>query len=95
MQEIEKLKQHYLDTTKTKDLLKDWQREEVLRLSRPLEERFDIRISGPDSFKLVLGQLLAQDSKNYKMRAMIVIGHNSLDAVAARTAIEEALAAKQ
>ena len=44
LQEIEKLKQHYLDTTKTKDLLKDWQREEVLRLSRPLEERFDIRI---------------------------------------------------
>lgn len=92
LQEIEKLKQHYLDTTKTKDLLKDWQREEVLRLSRPLEERFDIRISGPDSFKLVLGQLLAQDSKNYKMRAMIVIGHNSLDAVVARTAIDEALA---
>ena len=92
LQEIEKLKQNYLDTTRTKELLKDWHREDVLRLSRPLEERFDIRLAGPDSFTLVLGQLLAQDSKNYRMRAMIVVGRNSLDAVAAREAISKALA---
>ncbi len=91
LQEIEKLKQTYIETTKTKELLKDWQREEILRLSRPLEERFDIRLAGPDSFTQVLGQSLAQDSKNYKMRAMIVVGRNSFDAVAIRTAIDKAL----
>lgn len=92
LQEIEKLKENYLHTTKTKELLKDWQREEVLRLSRPLEERFDIRLAGPDSFSQILGQLLAQDAKNYRMRAMIVVGRNSLDAVAAKEAISKALA---
>lgn len=92
LQEIEKLKENYLQTTKTKELLKDWQREEILRLSRPLEERFDIRLAGPDSFSLVLGQLLAQDAKNYRMRAMVVVGRNSLDAVAAKEAISKALA---
>lgn len=92
LQEIEKLKENYLQTTKTRELLKDWQREDVLRLSRPLEERFDMRLAGPDSFSQVLGQLLAQDSKNYRMRALIVVGRNGLDAVAAREAIGKALA---
>ena len=91
LQEIEKLKENTLQTTKTKELLKDWHREDVLRLPRPLEERFDIRLTGPDAFQLVLGQLLAQDSKNYKMRAMIVVGRNDLDAVAAKAAINKAL----
>lgn len=91
LQEIEKLKENYLQTTKTKELLKDWQREDVLRLSRPLEERFDIRLAGPDSFSQVLGQLLAQDAKNYRMRALIVVGRNCLDAVAAKEAIRKAL----
>ena len=92
LQEIEKLKENCLQNTKTKELLKEWQREDVLRLSRPLEERFDIRLAGPDSFSQILGQLLAQDAKNYKMRAMIVVGRNSLDAVAAKEAISKALA---
>lgn len=92
LQEIEKLKDNYLQTTKTKELLKEWHREDVLRLSRPLEERFDIRLSGPDSFKQVLGQLLAQGDKNYKMRAMLVVGRNGLDAAVAKKAIDEVLA---
>ena len=92
LQEIEKLKENYIQTTKTKELLKEWQREDVLRLSRPLEERFDIRLAGPDSFSQILGQLLAQDAKNYRMRAMIVVGRNGLDAVAAKEAISKALA---
>lgn len=91
LQEIEKLKENYLQTTKTKELLKEWHREDVLRLSRPLEERFDIRLAGPDSFSQILGQLLAQDAKNYRMRALIVVGRNSQDAVAAKEAIRKAL----
>ncbi len=92
LQEIEKLKQNYLETTKTKELLKDWNREDVLRLSRALEERFDVRLATPDSFSLVLGQILALDSKNYRMRAVILIGRNDVDSVAARQAIDKALA---
>ena len=91
LQEILKLKQNYIETTKTKELLKDWKTEDVLRLSRPLGERFDLRLAAPDSFQLVLGQLLAQDAKNYRMRALVLIGRNDVDAVAAREAIGKAL----
>lgn len=91
--EIEKLKQATRDNTKTKDLLKEWKREDVLRLSKPLEERFDMRLAAPDSsFKQVLGQLLAQDSKGYKMRALVVVARDDADAVAASKAIDDALA---
>lgn len=80
-----------LENTKTKDLLKDWKREDVLRLSMPLEGRFDIRLASPDTFKQMLGQLLAQDAKGYRMRALVVVGRDDADAVAAGKAIDAAL----
>lgn len=90
--EIEKLRQATLENTKTKELLKEWKREDVLRLSKPLEARFDVRLASPDTFKVVLGQLLTQDAKGYAMKALVVIGRDDADAVAARKAIDEAFA---
>ena len=89
--EIEKLKDHYLAQTKSKELIKNWPREEVLTLSKPLEVRFMVQLTTPDSFTLVLNQMLARDSQNYKMRALVVIGRNGDDAIAARDAITKAL----
>ena len=91
LQEIEKIKDGLLQTTKTKELLKEWTREEVLRLSRPLGERFDARLASPDSFTQVLNQMLAQDAKNYRMHALVVVGRNDVDAAAASAAIAKAL----
>ena len=91
LQEIEKLKQGFISSTKTKELLKDWKQEDILRLPKALEERFDVRIASPDSFQMILNQMLAQDAKNYRMRALLVVGRNDVDASAAKDAIDKAL----
>lgn len=91
LDEIEKLKRNYLEQTKTKELIKDWQREDVLRLSPPLEARFMVQLATPDSFSLILNQMLARDAKNYKMRALVIIGRREDDAIATRDAIAKAL----
>lgn len=91
VQEIEKLKENYLQTTQTKDMMNGWKWADLLQLSCPLERRFDIRLASSTSFKNVLGQLLAQNSNGYRMRAIVVIGRDDNDAQQARTAIENAL----
>lgn len=91
LQEIEKLKENYLQTTQTKDMMNGWKWTDLLQLPCPLERRFDIRLASSTSFKNVLGQLLAQNSNGYRMRAVVVIGRDDNDAQQARTAIENAL----
>lgn len=91
LQEIEKLKEQNRQTAQTKDLLGGWRREDVLRLSYPLEQRFDVRLASPAAFKTVLGQMLAQDANGYRMRALVVIGRNDDDARAAKAAVAGAL----
>ena len=91
LDEIEKQKRVFLEQTKTKELIKDWPREDVLRAPKPLDERFMMQLATPDSFNLVLGQLLAKDAHKYRMRALIVVGRREDDAIAARDAIDKAL----
>lgn len=91
LDEIEKQKRVFLEQTKTKELIKDWPREDVLRVSKPLDERFMMQLATPDSFNLVIGQLLAKDAHKYKMRAVVVVGRREDDAIAARDAIDKAL----
>ena len=91
LQEIDRLKTQLVQSTKTRELIKEWNPEDVLRLSRPLEIRFDTRLAAPDSFKTVLEQSLSQETKNYRMRTIIVIGRTDVEAVNAREAINKAL----
>ncbi len=91
LQEIGKLKENNLQSTQTKELLNGWRREDMLRLSSPLEQRFDVRLASPASFKTVLGQMLAQDAKGYRMRSLVVVGRNDDDRRAAKSAIANAL----
>lgn len=91
LDEIEKLKRNFIEQTRTKELIKDWPIEEVIRLSDPLRARFMVRLATPDSFSLVLNQMMAQDGLNYRMRALVIIGRREEDAIAARDAIAKAL----
>ena len=91
LDEIEKLKRSYLEQTKTKELIKGWCLPDVLRLTKPLETRFTVQPAAPETFSLVLGQLMAKDSHGYQMRGVLVVGRTSDDAISARDAISRAL----
>jgi len=91
LDEIEKLKRNFIEQTRTKELIKDWPCEEVVRLTDPLKARFLVRLTTPDSFSLVLNQMMAQDGLNYRMRALVVVGRREEDAIAARDAIAKAI----
>lgn len=91
LDEIEKLKRNYLEQTKTKELIKGWNISDVLRLTKPLDFRFTVQAASPDIFSQILGQLIAMDAHNYQMRAIMVLGRRSEDAIAARDAISRAI----
>lgn len=91
LEEIEKYKNQIIAQTSTKDLISNFS-ESLISLPAPLRFRFgNLRMAGPENFKLVLNQLIAEDSHDYKMKAMLVLARNENDAISARDAINTAL----
>lgn len=91
LEEIEKIKQQKMAQTRTKDLISNFNYESLLSLPAALKNRFLLRVTAPETFKTVMNQLIAEDSHDYKMRALLVLARNESDAYTAREAIRAAL----
>ena len=92
LEEIEKFKKQKMEQTKTKDLISNFSNSGLIPLPASLRFRFgELRKAGPENFKQVMNQLIAEDSHEYKMKAMIVLARSENDAYSVPEVIKNAL----
>ncbi len=92
LEEIEKLKKQKMEQTKTKDLISNFSNSGLIPLPASLRFRFgELRKAGPENFKQLMNQLIAEDSQEYKMKAMIVLARSENDSYSVHEAIKNAL----
>lgn len=89
-EEIEKQKNLILATTKTGDLLQNVSGNELLSLPPSLISRYVIRLASPETFRTALGQLINEDSRGYKMKALLILARSKDDALTAKKCIADA-----
>lgn len=90
-EEIEKQKNQILTMTRTRDLLQDVSVDDILLLPPALKTmRYDVRLASPETFRTVLGQLINEDSRGYKVKAILVLARSRDDAPTVNRCIVDA-----